>query len=65
MCRHQQRKTISREKRRVWNQNYRRWVASDPNFAMKYELCYSYVYEGIPGGWFLQKIDDINRRPIW
>ena len=47
------RKNIKKEKRRIWNMNYRRWHALDPNFDMKYELCYSYVYKGIPYGWTL------------
>lgn len=49
------RKIIQQEKRRVWNANYNRWIATDPNFASKYELCYSYTLKGIPHGWFLKK----------
>jgi len=48
---------IRQEKRRVWNANYVRWARSDPLFDLKYELCYSYVYNGVPGGWFLKKIE--------
>ncbi len=58
MNRYQQKKIINQEKQRVWNQNYRTWISIDPNFASKYELCYSYVYDGIPGGWFLRKISN-------
>ena len=47
---------IVQEKRRVWNANYKRWIQNDPMFDFKYELCYSYVYKGVPGGWFLKKI---------
>tara|TARA_B110000091_G_scaffold130897_1_gene140330 strand:+ start:4015 stop:4455 length:441 start_codon:yes stop_codon:yes gene_type:complete len=46
---------IVEERRRVWNKNYARWVAADPNFSMKYILCYSYIYNGLPQGWHLQK----------
>ena len=41
---------IVQEKRRVWNANYKRWIQNDPMFDFKYELCYSYVYKGVPGG---------------
>ena len=46
---------IRKEKRRIWNMNYRRWMASDPFFDLKYELHYSHVYDGIPSGWYLRK----------
>jgi len=46
---------IVQEKRRIWNANYKRWIQNDPMFDLKYELCYSYVYKGVPGGWFLKK----------
>jgi len=47
---------IRAEKRRIWNMNYKRWTRVDPLFSMKYELCYSYVYNGMPGGWYLKRI---------
>ena len=50
-----ERKLIRKEKRRIWNVNHKQWSASDPNFDMKYELCYSYIYRGVPGGWYLYK----------
>lgn len=43
------------EKRRVWALNYARWFASDPYFDQKHDLCYSYVFNGKPAGWFLKK----------
>jgi len=46
---------IRREKRRIWNLNYKRWTAIDPLFDIKYELCYSHVYNGMPGGWYLKR----------
>jgi len=51
----EERKLIRNEKRRIWNMNYKRWSALDPNFDMKYELCYGYIYRGFPGGWYLHK----------
>lgn len=51
----EERKLIRNEKRRIWNMNYRKWSEADPNFDMKYELCYSFIYQGIPSGWHLQK----------
>jgi len=48
---------IVEEKRRIWNANYKRWIQNDPLFDLKYELCYSYVYKGVPGGWFLKKME--------
>jgi hypothetical protein len=56
-------KKINEEKRRVWNMNYRRWVERDPNFAATNELCYSYVFDGLPGGWFLKKIERDRYNP--
>ena len=53
--------TIQAEKRRIWNLNYKRWTRVDPLFGMKYELCYSHVYNGMPGGWYLKKIDRTKR----
>ena len=46
---------IMQEKRRVWAINYARWFAEDPYFDQKHELCYSYVFNGKPAGWFLKK----------
>ena len=46
---------INKEKRRIWATNYRRWFAADPHFDLKYELSYSYTYNGKPAGWFLKK----------
>lgn len=43
--------------RRIWNMNYKRWTRTDPLFSMKYELCYSYVYDSMPGGWYLKRIN--------
>ena len=56
MSYYQQQENIQKEKRRIWNMNYKRWFAIDPFFATKNTLCYSYIYKGIPGGWYLQKI---------
>ena len=47
---------IRAEKRRIWNMNYKRWTRTDPLFSMKYELCYSYVYDSMPGGWYLKPV---------
>jgi hypothetical protein len=53
---------IRKEKRRIWNTNYKRWIASDPCFDLKYELHWSHIYDGIPGGWYLKKKNDYKYR---